>query len=646
MNKLKYIVGVVVIVAGMSCAGTSQPSPKSGTPLSKQVAATVMQTWTDSFALEGNKANWSYDLGVILKGFEGIWMATGDATYFDYIQKMMDFYVQADGSIKAYKAGDYNIDHINNGKNLLMLYRVTGKEKYKKAADLLRLQLRNQPRTKEGGFWHKKIYPYQMWLDGLYMGTPFYAEYAMLFHEDTAFNDIANQFVWMEQHARDEKTGLLYHGWDESREQAWANKETGVSLHFWGRAMGWYANALVDVLDYFPANHPRRQSLIDILNRLTVALANHQDAKTGLWYDILNYDGPGKEKNYFEASAACQFVYAIAKGVRLGYLPANKLVIATKGWDGIVKEFIKVEDGQTNLHGTVKVSGLGGRPKYRDGSFEYYMSEPVMVNDPKGLGAFLLAANEIEMLPTLPLGKGKTIMLDRYFNSEKRNDVTGKPVYWHYIWDERSHPGFYTFGHIFKRHGAKTNELDVQPTAANLKKASVYIIVDPDHVKDNPKPNFVTDKDATVIADWVNNGGVLLLMANDSANCDLDHFNLLAGKFGITFNNANLNMVKNDQYVEGDVLPVNDNMVFTTTQKMFLKEISGLDIKDPAKVLVTANGHVLMATAKYGKGMVFAVGDPWLYNEYVDGRKLPAEYENYKAAEDLAKWLLTHATAK
>ena len=181
-----------------------------------------------------------------------------------------------------------------------------------------------------------------MWLDGLYMGAPFYAEYAMLFNEESAFDDIGNQFIWMEKHARDAKTGLLYHAWDESKEQKWANKETGTSPLFWARAMGWYSDALVDALDYFPASHPKRQALIDILNRLVNALEKFQDKETGLWYDVINYNGPGKEKNYFEASASCQFTYAIAKGVRKGYLPAAKLEIAKRAYAGIVRRFNKV----------------------------------------------------------------------------------------------------------------------------------------------------------------------------------------------------------------------------------------------------------------------------------------------------------------
>jgi unsaturated rhamnogalacturonyl hydrolase len=577
-------------------------------------------------------------MGVVLKGFEGIWMNTGEISYFNSIQKKIDYFVKDDGSIKNYELDEYNLDHVNNGKLVLLLYRVLGKEKYKKAADLLRSQLKTHPRTKEGGFWHKKIYTNQMWLDGLYMGSPFYAEYAMLF-EGSAFDDVANQFIWMEKHARDAKTGLLYHAWDESKEQKWANKETGTSPLFWARAMGWYADALVDALDYFPADHPKRQTLIDILNRLVNAVEKQQDKTTGLWYDVMNYNGPGKEKNYFEASASCQFTYAIAKGVRKGYLPAAKLAIAKKAYAGIVKRFIKVENGQTNLYGTVKVSGLGGNP-YRDGSFEYYMSEPVIANDPKGIGAFLLASTEMEKLATLSTANGKTVLLDRYFNSEKRKDVIGRDVYWHYVWEERSNSGFYTWGNIFERYGAKLSSLDVAPTAVNLKNASVYIIVDPDHKKDNPNPNYVSNDNVKVITDWVKAGGKLILMANDSANCDLQHFNKLAEVFGIRFTDKSINMVKNDVFEQGAVLPGSNNPIFKTTKKMYLKEVSALELHSPKNANATKDGDVIIATAKFGKGIVFAVGDPWLYNEYVDGRKPPAEYQNYKAAEDLVKWLL------
>lgn len=242
---------------------------------------------------------------------------------------------------------------------------------------------------------------------------------------------------------------------------------------------------------------------------------------------------------------------------------------------------------------------------------------------------------------TLPAvsGKEKIILLDRYFNSEKRKDSTGNFVYWHYTWNEKGYPGFSVFGNLFKVSGATLSSLDTAPDVDHLRKASVYIIVDPDHVKDNPTPNYITDKDTKAISQWVKEGGVLLLMANDSANCDLEHFNILAASFGIIFTNASGNLVQNDEFESGMVI-ANNKQVFKHGYKMFLKDISLLNIKDPAKALVTKNGAVVMAISKYGKGTVFAVGDPWLYNEYIDTRRLPAGYKNFSAAEDLVKWLL------
>ena len=634
---MKKILLTAIVAFAVNIGFSTIAVAQSELPLSEQTVHTAMKVWPDSFSTEpGRRARWSYDQGVILKGVEDVWYATGKVEYFNYIQKCMDFFVNEDGTIKDYRPDEYNIDHINNGRMVMLLYRVTGKEKYRKAVQLLRNQLLTHPRTKEGGFWHKNIYQWQMWLDGLYMGQPFYAEYAQVFGEDTCFNDIANQFVWMEKHARDAKTGLLYHGWDESRTQKWANPQTGNSPHFWGRALGWYGMAIVDMLDFFPKDHPRRPELIGILNRFAEAVAKVQSA-SGTWYDIV--DMPNEPGNYKEASASCMLVYTLAKASRLHYIPAKFRSNAQRGYEGIVKEFIKVENGQTNLHGTVTVSGLGGNP-YRDGSFKYYMSEKLRVNDGKGLGAFIQAAAEMEMIPSLAVADNKVVMLDRYFNSELRKDAGGKNSYWHYIWNEKSHPGFYAWGQLFRKYGAGLASLDVAPGKASLKGSDVYIIVDPDHVRDNPSPNFIQETHVAAIKKWVKKGGTLMLMANDSNNCDLTHFNLLAGAFGISFTNLSRNMVKNDTYEQGLVMS-GDNEVFSGNYKMFLKELSTLEVKSPATPLVSKDGEVIIAVARYGKGKVFVVGDPWLYNEYVDGRKLPAEYKNHLAADQLAKWLLT-----
>jgi rhamnogalacturonyl hydrolase YesR/polygalacturonase len=609
---------------------------------SQELSNTAMKLWPDSFMIGNDKtARWRYDQGVILKGIEGVWNATGDGKWFKYIQKSMDVYVKDDGTIRDYKPDEFNIDHINNGKILLLLYQVTGKEKYKKAVDLLRNQLRNHPRTSEGGFWHKKIYPSQMWLDGLYMGQPFYAEYAKNFHDDTAFNDIAKQFILMEKHGMDKKTGLLYHGWDESREQQWANKQTGQSPNFWGRSLGWFGMALVDVLDHFPADHPKQKELVAVLHRFAIAVRKVQDPKSGLWYDVPNL--PAKEKNYVEASASAMITYAFAKGARMGYLPGAYLEHARQAYRGILKEFIETDaSGQVNLKGTVAVSGLGGKP-YRDGSFEYYMSEPVIVNDPKGMGAFIKCAAEMELNESRSSSKKKTVLLDYFYNNEWKKDANGNMNRWHYTWEDKSNGGYAMLGEIFRRYGAQTRSLEKRPTMADLQKASVYIIVDPDTEKETEKPNSIDGKAVIEIRNWVQNGGVLVLLGNDAGNAEFKNFNQLASKFGIQFNEDSKNRVQNDQFENGVVMTGNENPVFISNWKLYVKEYSSLAINAPATTIVKNGDDNVMAIAKVGKGVVFALGDPWIYNEYLDGRKLPADFENYKAAESWVQWLLKQA---
>ena len=642
-NSISILIFCVLInLASFAQVGHGDEVSK---PFSELMANTAMSLWKDSLTMDALKpAKWTYDQGVVLKGIEGVWNKTGDGKYFKYIQQSMDFFVDKDGNIRTYKPDEFNIDNVNNGRILLLLYKVTGNEKYWKAAGLLRDQLGKQPRTSEGGFWHKKIYPYQMWLDGLYMGEPFYAEYAAYAHDDTAFNDIARQFILMEKHSRDAKTGLLYHAWDESMQQKWADATTGRSPNFWGRAMGWFGMALVDVLDYFPANHPQRKELLSILNRYAAAIAKVQDIKTGLWWDVLNL--PNYKKNYLEASASSMFVYALAKSVRMGYLPASWLAVVTKGYDGIVKKFLSVDAGaQVNFEGTVNVSGLGGNP-YRDGSFDYYMSEKVVQNDPKGMGAFIQAANEMEMAATQKIGKGKTVMLDNYFNNEWKKDATGVEVPFHYTWSDKANSGFSMFGSVFDIYGVKKNTLTAAPTKENLKNASIYIIVDPDTEKETAKPNYIQQNDINVIADWVKNGGVLLLMGNDSGNAEFQHFNQLAKKFWIHFDEVSKNRVQGNNYEQGAIVIPPSGYVFQSAKKIYIKELSTISLNMPAHL--DKNGGVflkngpdnIIASVQYGKGRVIAVGDPWLYNEYVDGRKLPMEYENYKAATDLVRWLI------
>ena len=609
------------------------------TGLAEKFASTIMQIWPDSFSVKpGGRARWSYDQGVILRGIESLWIATGDAQYFNYIEHAMDCYVNEAGNIYDYKAEDFNLDHLNNGKLLLTLYQVTGKEKYKKAIDQLHLQLMNQPRNAVGGFWHKKIYPNQMWLDGLYMGAAFYAQYAAAFHDKNAFKEITRQFVLAEQNTRDASTGLLFHAWDQSKQQKWADPKTGLSPHIWSRAMGWYGIALVDALEYYPAQNAGRDSLIQILQRWTNAIVKVQDAKDGLWFDIL--DAPTDPRNYKEASASSMFTRVLLTAIRKGYINNAYLVNANKAYAGILSTFIENAQGKINLKGTVSVSGLGGNP-YRDGSLDYYFKEPVVVNDPKGMGAFLQCAVEAEFAQAN--AKHPVVLLDGFYNNEIKKDAFGNPTRWHYAWEEMTHGGYSVLGKQFESKGAQLGTLETAPTKESLSKASVYIVVDPDHIKDNPTPNYMNSTDASVITNWVKEGGILVLMANDSANCDLSYFNILADQFGMHFTNESINMVKNNAFETGTAYPVLGNNILKSGLKLYIKEVSPIALQGAAKAIVTAGDKVLAAVAPYGKGQVFGVGDPWLYNEYVDGRKLPTSFQNFDALQQIVNWILSKA---
>jgi unsaturated rhamnogalacturonyl hydrolase len=341
---------------------------------------------------------WEYDAGLVLRGFEQAWQTTKDRRYLDYVKESIDRFIDATGAIQGYVLDEYNIDQINAGKVLFTLHEEPSvgkdKERYRRALHLLRSQMQSHPRTGDGGFWHKRIYPHQMWLDGVYMASPFLAAFGVVFNEPGLFDDVARQVLLAEKHTRDAKSGLLYHGWDESKQQRWADPTTGTSSQFWGRAMGWYAMAIVDVLDFLPSAHPDRPAVLNVLRRVAASIARVQDPDTGVWWQVL--DAGGREKNYREASASSMFVYALAKAVRRGWLDRQTYEsVALRGYRGIIDQFVELlPDGQLNLNSVCKVAGLGGNP-YRDGSYAYYTSTEVVANDPKGIGAFLLASVEV-----------------------------------------------------------------------------------------------------------------------------------------------------------------------------------------------------------------------------------------------------------
>lgn len=364
----------------------------------EKVAETTMERSPEAWAMRPHKGltepDWSYTYGLVLLGYQHLYQETGNETYLKYAKTWVDSLIDENGNIKDYVTSDFNIDDVNAGKLLFMFYEQTKDPRYLKAMQQLRKQLEWQPRTREGGFWHKRIYPWQMWLDGLYMGSAYLAQYAHTFNEDAAvFDDIAHQFTLIESKTRDAETGLLYHGWDESRLQQWADPQTGLSRHFWSRAMGWYAMALVDTLEVMPADHKDRKKLLSIFSQLIEALKPWQQ-ESGIWLQVT--DQVGREGNYEEASGTAMFSYAIAKGVRLGYLDDKWKIVAQKAFDGLTNELLVTDEktGQVHLTNICGSAGLGGNP-YRSGSFEYYVNEARVTDDAHGIGPYILAGIEL-----------------------------------------------------------------------------------------------------------------------------------------------------------------------------------------------------------------------------------------------------------
>lgn len=374
---------------------SAQKSVKTdGLTWAKRMADSEMARFPQGWMLDSSETlRWNYTLGLVCLAIQDVGIETKIPKYLNYVKAFADTFIDASGNIRSYHPDEYNIDKVNSGKILFYLYNTTKDERYRKAMDAMRNQMRTHPKTSEGGFWHKKIYPNQMWLDGLYMGSPFLCQYGKEFNDTSLFNLVALQVELIQKHTFDPKTGLNYHGWDESKQQKWADPVTGCSLNFWGRAEGWYMMALVDILDYLPANHPKRPFIITTLNNLCASLARFQDKQSGVWYQVL--DKGNQKGNYLESSASCMFVYGYLKAVRKGYINRSYLSVARKGYEGILKTFIKNNpNGTISITRGCKVAGLGGTP-YRSGTFEYYIGEPIRNDDPKATGPFILASLEM-----------------------------------------------------------------------------------------------------------------------------------------------------------------------------------------------------------------------------------------------------------
>ncbi len=394
----------VLFLASSALAADPIDSTK---PWSARMADSIMVRQPKGIMIEGRGPNyvpkWSYSVAFAVRAVAEVGVnATGleREKYIAYAKDYMANFINEQGALdtRYYKVDEYQLDSIAPGQTMLLLAQETGEEKYKKAALQLAAQLKDQPRVPEGGFWHKKIYPNQMWLDGIFMDCPFMARLAEQTGQTQYFDEAAKQILLLASHAQDPTTGLCYHAWDSSKTEKWADPKTGLSKCFWGRGMGWYAAGIVETLDYLPENHPQRKEIIAVLQKAAAGIEKVQDAKTGLWYQVLDQgDSAG---NYFESSASGMFVYVLAKAARKGYIDAHYAEVAKKGYAGLLATLISVDPttGLVTLKDTCQVAGLGGTP-YRDGTFDYYIREPRVSNDPKGMAPFILASLELERRP-------------------------------------------------------------------------------------------------------------------------------------------------------------------------------------------------------------------------------------------------------
>ena len=351
--------------------------------------------WNQEMIRRGKKTSWNYIDGCMMTAFLALHHKTGDSRYRNFVKNYIDYFITEEGRILTYEEDDYNLDSINEGRALFPLYDIYREEKYIKAIKALFRQLKNQPRTKEGNFWHKKIYPHQIWLDGLYMAQPFYTEYEKRFNNKRNYNDIFKQFRNVRSLLRDPESGLYYHAVDSSRQMFWCDGKTGLSSLFWLRATGWFYMALVDVLELLNGQDEKfRSELTGIFRELTDTLLNFQDT-SGMWYQII--DQGDREGNYLETSGSAIISYALLKAVRLGILPGEYRFPGELAFEGICGRYLREKDGKMCLGGTCLMAGLGGK-NHRDGSFEYYISEPVVENEAKGIAPFILAYINLEKL--------------------------------------------------------------------------------------------------------------------------------------------------------------------------------------------------------------------------------------------------------
>ena len=551
---------------------------------SQRAANTAIAHWPnapspqrETASLQGN------GLALLLNGVDAEWYNTANGRYYRYEKQKVDTLLASENDVDLRT-------RMAIARPILRIGRVTQDTRYFKTVDLLDkyLSVRSQ------------IPVQQMDSAEIYYSAPFYAEYAQVFQRPDDFSKITKLFS---ENGRAEEAG--------------ASRVHAISA----RDMGWYIAALVDTLPYYPYDDSDRGLLLQILDRTVAQIVRAQDKSSGLWHESL-----AKPWGLDDAIATCMFTYALQKAVRLGYLTERYSENARRPWRGVLQHFAK-DDGHASVAFINSVSSGGSRG--------------VGVEDERELvGAFLLASTEMEHARQATLARGQLVMLDSWFNSQQRTNSAGQKEYFHYKWNDYSDSGYSLFGSMFVDLGADLATLSMAPTAENLKSAQYYVIVSPDIPAKNPNPHYVQVRDADQVAKWVGGGGVLILMENDPPNADIDHLNRIADRFGIHFNSVLSHHVIGNDFSAGQIAVKGGDPIFRDPHTLYMKDTCTLSLSSPAKSLFKDGGGVVIAMSNFGKGTVVAVVDPWLYNEYTDGRKKPPMQDNYAAGQEFVRWLI------
>ena len=554
-------------------ASLAQSKPLS-TSLSERVADAILQSGAQ------DTGSWSAETGFQLAGMDAAWYNTANGNYFRYAKAKVD-------TVLASNDPGGTIGTPANtlfGRQLLLLYRVTLHPEYYKAAAAIHTQLAETCDTPSAS------------PRSTCTAEPFLAEYALVFQEPQEFANITRDFEQWDRLAR----------WPSSRSAETKLPDTSIVQ---------LAASLADTIPYYPQHDPGRAQLIALLNHIAVLAAQHWSKSTGLFEE----SSSGSRHEPMATSEACLLTYALAKGARLGYLPAQDSTRAANAWQAILKRSVK-----TDGNGSIALAEEPGAPQ-------------------AGLGTLLLTAAELDLAPTAMLARGQTVLLDAWYNSQERKNAAGQVESFHYKWSDMSDSGYALLGHLFRSYGAVTDTLYAAPTRGTLSRAQYYIIASPDIPVKNPNPHYMTAQDADEIAAWVKQGGFLILMENDPPNADLSHLNLLADRFGIHFDDVLHHHILGE-HVENGRIPVEGNgPLFHHPHTLYMKDTCAISLSGPAMALLRDRGDVVMASAKYGRGTVFASVDPWLYNEYTDGRKNPRiydQFDNFAGGRELVQWLL------